>query len=252
MHSHCLNCYHETKGKFCQNCGQKTDTHRIALGHFLTHDLIHGVWHLEKGILFTIKEVFIRPGQAALDYIKGKRIRYYNVFYLSLLLIGLNLVLSHYFNNIHPQTEETTKDSKTILLFLEKNIKVILLCLVPVIALNAMLIFRRLKLNFAEHLILGGFNLAGILALNAFGVLLNFINSYELPDILGYLEVVMTFASILFPLWVYWNATRGLYKWAGFTWRFLVFYLLLWIEILAVMVYLALLLTGKSDLYLNL
>lgn len=251
MHKHCLNCYHETKGKFCQNCGQKTDTHRIALGHFLTHDLIHGVWHLEKGILFTIREIFVRPGQAALDYIKGKRIRYYNVFYLSLLLIGLNILASHFFNSIHPQTEETTKDSEKILLFLENNIKIILLCLVPVIALNAMLIFRRLRLNFAEHLILGGFNLVGILALNIIVTFLNFVNSYDMPDLLGYLEVVMTFASMLYPFWVYQNACKGEYKWPGFIWRFLLFYLFLWIEIIAVLICIALLITGKTDLYVN-
>jgi Protein of unknown function (DUF3667) len=251
MHSHCLNCYHETKGKFCQNCGQKTDTHRIVLGHFLTHDLMHGVWHLEKGILFTIKEIFVRPGQAALDYIKGKRIRYYNVFYLSLLLIGLNILLSHFFNSIHPQTEETTKDSKAILLFLEKNVKIILLCVVPVIALNAMLVFRRLKLNFAEHLILGGFNLAGMLIINVWLIFFSFLNTYDTPAILGIMEAVSFFACLLFPVWVYFNATKGLYKFGGFVWRFLLFYLLLWIEIIAVLVYLTLLLTGKTDLYIN-
>lgn len=251
MHSHCLNCYHETKGKFCQNCGQKTDTHRIALGHFLTHDLMHGVWHLEKGILFTIKEIFVRPGQAALDYIKGKRIRYYNVFYLSLLLIGLNILASHFFNSIHPQTEETNKDSAAILLFLEKNVKIILLCVVPVIALNAMLVFRRLRLNFAEHLILGGFNLAGMLVINVGLIFFSFLNTYDTPDIFGILEAVSFFACILFPLWVYFNATKGLHKLGGFLWRFLLFYLLLWIEIITVLVYIALLLTGKTDLYIN-
>jgi hypothetical protein len=60
--------------------------------------MLHGVWHLEKGILFTLKEIFVRPGQAALDYIHGKRIRYYNVFYLSILLIGLNILLSHFYD----------------------------------------------------------------------------------------------------------------------------------------------------------
>lgn len=64
------------------------------------HDLLHGIWHLEKGILFTIKETFMRPGQAALDYITGKRIRYYNVFYLSLLVIALNLLLSHLYETL--------------------------------------------------------------------------------------------------------------------------------------------------------
>ena len=71
--NYCLNCADQISKNFCANCGQKTDTHRIKIKHFLFHDLLHGVWHLEKGILFTIKEAFVRPGQAALDYIGGKR-----------------------------------------------------------------------------------------------------------------------------------------------------------------------------------
>ena len=93
----CLNCGHILIGKFCSNCGQKSDIHRITLKHFITHDLIHGVWHLEKGIYFTIKESIFRTGKAATDYISGKRIIYYNVFYLSLLMLGLNLLVLHYF-----------------------------------------------------------------------------------------------------------------------------------------------------------
>src|SRR5690606_36523782 len=92
----CLNCQQPASGKYCSNFGQKTDTHRITLKHFLAHDLLHGFWHLDRGILFTVKEAIVRPGKAALDYISGKRVRYYNVFYLSLLLIALNVVLWHF------------------------------------------------------------------------------------------------------------------------------------------------------------
>ena len=76
----CLNCNENLIGKFCYNCGQKSDTHRITLKHFIFHDVLHGVWHIEKGIIFTIKESKTRPGKAALDYISGKRMRYHNFF----------------------------------------------------------------------------------------------------------------------------------------------------------------------------
>lgn len=253
MHSLCLNCDQKTQGKFCSNCGQKTDTHRIVLRHFLMHDMLHGVWHLEKGILFTVKEIFVRPGQAALDYIKGKRIRYYNVFYLSLLLIGLNIVAAHFFESIRPsEIDDASKESQAITDFLEKNVKIILLCVVPVIALNAMLIFRRLRLNFAEHLIIGGFNLAGMLALNAVIIFLDFVDRYDVPAIFGYLEVASFIACAFFPLWVYYNASKHDYKPAGFLWRFVLFFILLWTEIIAVLLYLTLIFTGKTDIYLNL
>ena len=84
----CLNCEKEVTDKYCSGCGQKTDTHRISFKNFILHDILHGTFHIEKGILFTAKEALLRPGKAALDYIEGKRIKYYNVFYLVLITIG--------------------------------------------------------------------------------------------------------------------------------------------------------------------
>ncbi|MBS1571605.1 MAG: DUF3667 domain-containing protein, partial [Bacteroidetes bacterium] len=87
----CLNCGSKVDNNYCSVCSQKTDTHRLTPKHFFYHDILHGIWHLDKGILFTLKEAVIRPGQASLDYINGKRIRYYNVFYLCLLLLGISI-----------------------------------------------------------------------------------------------------------------------------------------------------------------
>ncbi|ESU25140.1 hypothetical protein FEDK69T_01070 [Flavobacterium enshiense DK69] len=50
-HTNCLNCDTSLSGKFCSNCGQKTDTHRITFKHFIMHDVLHGVWHFESDIL---------------------------------------------------------------------------------------------------------------------------------------------------------------------------------------------------------
>ena len=251
MQDHCLNCNHKTAGKFCSNCGQKTDTHRIRLGHFIMHDMLHGVWHLEKGILFTLKETFTRPGKAALDYISGKRIRYYNVFYLSLLLIGLSILLSHFLNYMHPEINETDKDSAVILQFFEKYVKLIVLATVPILALTALVVFRRMRLNLAEHLIIGGFNLIGMIIINLLVLLANFANLYDVPAIFGYLEVGFFFCMVLFPMWGYWNLTKGTYRFGGFLWRIILFYLLLFIEIFVLLLLIIVLLTGKTELYLN-
>ena len=49
----CQNCDAEIEKYYCSTCGQKTDMQRITVKHFLFHDLLHGVLHLDKGILFT-------------------------------------------------------------------------------------------------------------------------------------------------------------------------------------------------------
>ena len=78
----CLNCGKRLTDAFCSGCGQKADTHRITFKNFIFHDVLHGTFHLDRGILFTVKQALTRPGQAALDYISGKRKPFYNVFYL--------------------------------------------------------------------------------------------------------------------------------------------------------------------------
>lgn len=246
----CLNCGEITVDNFCSNCGQKTDTHRIKLKHFFLHDMMHGIWHLEKEILFTLKEIFKRPGQAALDYIKGKRIRYYNVFYLSLLLIGLIFLLSHIYDLINP-TKEDSQDTIIVTTFFSKYIKLILLGIVPILALNAYLVFRKLKLNLAEHLIIGGFCLAGMLTVSISYFFMNFLNGFSLPFFLGILEVVFFFLIPLFPFWVYCNAIKGYYSFWGMLWRIMVFYIFVLAELLLILMVIIYMLTGKLDLNVN-
>jgi hypothetical protein len=132
---HCLNCHEEITRKFCPNCGQKTDTHRIGFVHFIAHDLLHGMFHLERGIVFTLKEALIRPGKAALDYISGKRICYYNVFYLSLVLIGLAILLYHVGAASVP-IKGTDAGSQEVVDLLTKNIKIFVVGLVAVRGFN--------------------------------------------------------------------------------------------------------------------
>ena len=77
--SRCLNCrqlllMHQ---RFCHQCGQKTDTHRINF-HYLVHEVPHSIFHVDNGILFTLKELFTRPGQSIREYLEGKRQQHSN------------------------------------------------------------------------------------------------------------------------------------------------------------------------------
>lgn len=232
---HCLNCNFDVDNKFCPSCGQKTDTHRIVLKHFIMHDLLHGVWHLEKGILFTLKETIVRPGQAALDYINGKRIRYYNVFYLSLLVIGLNILLLHYKDTQTEETVEVLKNSKNSFNdFISKYSKIILFCIVPIFALNAKLLFKRLKLNMAEHFILSGITLLGILISSSVLFIFSILTLKFDSNVFGILKFIAVLFIFFFPAWAYANATKNSYKFWGRFWRMFIFYLLTFIEFIII------------------
>ena len=81
----CKNCQSELNGNFCSFCGQKADTHRINF-KFLLHEIQHGVFHVDKGILFTLKELFTRPGKMINGYLQGKRVSHFKPVALVFIL----------------------------------------------------------------------------------------------------------------------------------------------------------------------
>jgi hypothetical protein len=75
VNDRCINCDRAVGGpeqKFCPNCGQPTPVHRIDW-HFLGHELEHSVLHMDRGILYSLKQLMLRPGTLLRDYIEGRR-----------------------------------------------------------------------------------------------------------------------------------------------------------------------------------
>jgi hypothetical protein len=69
----CKNCNTSFNTNFCPNCGQPSALKRIDK-HYITHEIEH-VLHFERGLLYTIKELFARPGITMRNYISESRSR---------------------------------------------------------------------------------------------------------------------------------------------------------------------------------
>lgn len=249
-HQQCLNCGGKLGGRFCIECGQKADTTRISIKHFVKHDLLHGVWHIEKGILFTLKEALVRPGQAAIDYISGKRIRYYNVFYLCLLLIGLNIIMVHFLRQFRAP-DQLMKDSNPIYHFLSENVKFIVLGIVPLLAINAMLVFRRLKFNIAEHSIIAGMCLLGTISLSTLLYLFDFITEMTNSTLVGIFEVIAFFGILLYPVWTYWNVTKHFYTTGKRIALVVFFYFMILLELILILGTILYFVSGQSEMEIH-
>lgn len=238
----CLNCGKKLTDKYCSSCGQKADTHRITFKNFIFHDVLHGTFHIEKGIIYTAKSALIRPGKAALEYIFGKRKPYYNVFLLILLTIGLMLFLKHYYNEIIiEQGKRIVKDisnlnegsQKMEYIFAHKS-KIVIFIFVPFAALNSFIIFRRKKLNLSEHTIIAAMILLGILLLSTLAIILFyfdlFINISSSIDFA--IQIIVASLIFLYTIYGYFNAFGNDYSKLGFTYRIILFYALIFIELL--------------------
>ena len=88
----CKNCGNSFYGKYCNRCGEKVYTqHDKKISHLL-EEAVHFITHLDGTLLLTIRTMFTRPGQYALDYCEGTRKKYFKPVSLFLLLVILYLL----------------------------------------------------------------------------------------------------------------------------------------------------------------
>ena len=94
----CLNCEMSLSDSvnFCPNCGQKTNTHRLSL-HDLTHDTVHYFTHADKSIFKLLKELAVKPGIVAREYITGKRQKYFKPLNFFLIVAGIVVFMTSAF-----------------------------------------------------------------------------------------------------------------------------------------------------------
>ncbi len=155
----CKNCGNEFTGNFCNQCGEEVYEKRISFKYILVHIL--DAFDLADGLIFTIKQLSLRPGKAVAEYIKGKRKEYYNPLKYYLLLVAVVLIIRMQFNLITPEVPAGFEYSEKQMLFFGqflnlffKYFNLILLTGIPFISFFSFVIFKKSKYSFAENLIL--------------------------------------------------------------------------------------------------
>lgn len=177
-HPHtCLNCSRPVTDKYCGNCGQKAATHRFDLRHFLEHDIIHGVFHLDKGFPYTAKQLLTRPGHAIREYIDGKRVSYFNPVTFLLLLLAVNVFIMSNIGLENMVSVDGKSGTGSTLAqinhFYTKYIKQLYLITIPFYSLFTYLLFRKTKHNYAEHLVMNTYRESGLIIINTVSLLVS-------------------------------------------------------------------------------
>jgi hypothetical protein len=197
----CLNCANPVTGNFCGNCGQKATVHRYSLKHFIVHDLIHGILHVDNGILFTIRELFTRPGHSVREFINGKRVGYFSFVTLLLLILGISLFLDEYtqvkMSDLMPESSKGAMND--LQEFSKKYPKSMLLITIPFYSIFSFLWFIKSKLNLTEHFILNSYktvveSLIGLLFL----IVTIFYTNIKV------LTVIYSFITLFTLIYVFW------------------------------------------------
>jgi hypothetical protein len=203
MMESCQNCNEIITGNFCANCGQKTSIHRYSFKHFIKHDLIHGIWSIDKGIIFTIKELFTRPGHSIRDFINGKRVGYFSFVTLLVIILGVSHFIGEYSHvKLSDLMPESSKESMNVIEeFTNENPKLALLLTIPFYSVFSFLWFRKSKLNLTEHFVINSYKtvVESIIGLIFIIITVIYTNQKGLMTIYSF----SVFFSLLYTFWYY-------------------------------------------------
>lgn len=194
----CKNCHQTYKGHYCNNCGQPAETHKIN-GHFLWHDIQHGLLHFDEGIPYSLKQLFTRPGNSIREFIEGKRIRHFKPLSLVVVLATLYGVLYHYFGiylflpdsdsgiNYHEFNE-----------WMATHFSWITIATIPLFTLGTYICFKNQGYNFVELFVLNTFKASQKLfvALLIFPLLIHYNGTpqvQKITNLIYIIDIVMTF-----------------------------------------------------------
>lgn len=68
----CRNCGYTIEGNYCAACGQKAEVDRLNWRNFIK-EFTEGVFHVDKGLWYTLIQLTRRPGKSIQDFLDGKR-----------------------------------------------------------------------------------------------------------------------------------------------------------------------------------
>jgi hypothetical protein len=158
----CKNCNAEFDSSFCPQCGQKSNIHRVTVSHVL-HELVHSITHADKGFLLLAKGLITRPGIIALEYMNGKRKKYFNPLSFLVIATAFFAVASDAtgYMDALTGTRADQHDPRMPPIMLEvfsiasRTIKwLTLLFIAPLWTAVSRLFFYKQKYNYAEHFVL--------------------------------------------------------------------------------------------------
>ena len=187
----CTNCNSNLHGEFCSNCGQSQELKRIN-GQYIFSE-ISSVLNFDKGILYTIKELLIRPGISVRKFILEDRKRLVRPIIFIIITSLIYTIAQQWLNFEDGYVNFSGEDdSATVAIFswIQKNYGYSNILMAIFIAFWIKVFFRKYDYNFFEILILLCFVMGiGMLIYTAFAVFDNLtsLKTLQIGGIIGFL-----------------------------------------------------------------
>jgi hypothetical protein len=151
----CKNCSTKINQNYCPDCGQPTKLKRIDGQYILSE--IGSVLNFDKGILFTIRELLLRPGQSVRKFVSDDRNRLVKPIIFIIITSLIYSLINHFFHIEDSYVKfEEAKQSTTGYIFkwIQDHYGYANIIMGIFIAFWTKLLFRKYNYNFFEILIL--------------------------------------------------------------------------------------------------
>ena len=145
----------KVSGNSCVNCGQQVNVKRID-GHYIMHEVEH-VLHFERGILYTVRELLVRPGENVRYFISEDRSRLVKPVIFIVITSLVYSLITHFFHLEQGYVNyDEKKESATGLIFkwVQDHYGYGNIIMGIFIALWIKVFFKKYAYNFFEILIL--------------------------------------------------------------------------------------------------
>ena len=153
----CKNCNQIYKGHYCNNCGQPADTHKIN-AHFLWHDIQHSLLHFDKGIVYSFRQLFTRPGHSIREFIEGKRVKHFKPLSLVVVVATFYGLLYHKLHiNLFPEATDATLNYAEFNEWMATHFYWVTIATIPLFTIGTYICFRNQGYNFFEFFVLNTF-----------------------------------------------------------------------------------------------
>ena len=245
MEHTCLNCKSQLVGKYCYQCGQKSNTARLNLISIIREFFLSPFHVDEHGMLDTIRKLLTQPGKSIHEFISGKRLIMFPPFRFLVLSGAFATIVSKYYDLFSFEAEIQLDGALAeylnhdFFVFVSENTTIINLLSIPIFSLSTYIFFRPLKFNMAENLVLNAYITAqqlwllvllfpffelfpdakhGIIELYSVATFVYtfvvFVQFFQMKNATGF---ILSFLALLYAYCIQFLASFGVYKLFEFT-----------------------------------
>jgi hypothetical protein len=165
MTENCKNCSEIIASNFCANCGQKK--YKRISKHYIFEELQYTFLHMNKGFLYSVKNIIKNPGKTAREFVDGNRVNHYKPILLAFILSGISAFISikiigliEIMGDYYTAQKQGSQFMTDYLTFTKSYNSFLMLATIPFFALTTKIAFRKWGHNYYEHVVINTYFLS--------------------------------------------------------------------------------------------